>query len=143
MLYSENIKKAVWIAFKAHEGQVDKNQYPYILHPLHVAESMLDEDTTIIALLHDVIEDTKFTLEDLKKEGFKQEILTALKLLTHIKYIPYHTYIENLKHNELAKTVKISDLEHNMDTSRLGLLNEKNIKRVAKYKAAIEQLKRD
>ena len=83
MIYTPMTKKAMCIAYEAHRGQLDKTGVPYIFHPFHVAETMTNEAAVITALLHDVIEDTDLTLGDLAREGFDEDILTALSLLTH------------------------------------------------------------
>ena len=118
MIYTELTKKAMQIAYEAHQGQYDKGDVPYIFHPYHVAEQMTDETTTCTALLHDVIEDTEITLEQLEKE-FPQKITEALKLLTRDGSMTYSEYIERLKHNPVARAVKLADLKHNSDMSRL------------------------
>lgn len=140
MIYSEMIKHAMNLAYCAHDGQSDRNNYPYIAHPLHLAESMGDEASTIVALLHDVVEDTKVTFEELESMGFGTDIITALKLLTHGKDVPYMTYINELKCNPLARKVKIADLKHNSDLTRLDSVTEKDIKRAEKYKEALKVL---
>ena len=120
MLYTPLTNKAMQIAYTAHHGQVDKGGLPYIFHPYHLAEQMTDEDTTVAALLHDVVEDTDYTLEDLKELGFSPQVLVAVALLTHEKEVPYLDYVNRLKDNPIAKAVKLADLEHNSDMTRLG-----------------------
>lgn len=137
MIYSEMIRQAMNLAYTAHEGQLDKSGYPYIAHPLHLAESMSDEASTIVALLHDVVEDTEVTFEEFENMGLGADIIAALKLLTHGKDIPYMSYINELKCNSLARKVKIADLKHNSDLTRLDTVTEKDIKRVEKYKEAL------
>ena len=126
--------------YEAHQGQTDKSGIPYVLHPIHVAEQMTDEQTTIVALLHDVIEDTDYTLQDLEKMGFEQLVLDALALMTHKKGVPYLEYVAKLKDNPIARAVKLADLRHNNDASRLDTVDEKTKSRLEKYKAAIEIL---
>lgn len=140
MIYTELTKKAILIAYKAHKDQLDKSGMPYILHPFHLAEQMKDEKTTIIALLHDTIEDTDVTFDDLLKEGFEEDIITSLKLLTHEKYIPYMEYIKKIKSDKNATEVKKADLKHNSDLSRLSVITEKDLQRVEKYKKALKIL---
>ncbi len=140
MIYTHLTKKAMKIAFNAHKEQVDKNGIPYIYHPIHLAEQMNDENTTCVALLHDVVEDTKITFEDLAKEGFTDEILEALKLMTHDDAVPYLDYVRNIKNNPIATAVKLADLNHNSDLTRLDVVDEKAKERVQKYKKAIEIL---
>lgn len=140
MIYSEMTKRAMNLAYRAHAGQSDKNNYPYIAHPLHLAESMNDEASTIVALLHDVVEDTEVTFGELENMGFGADIIAALKLLTHSKGVPYMTYINELKCNSLARKVKIADLKHNRDLTRLDHVTEKDIHRAEKYKEALKVL---
>ena len=102
MLYTEQTKKAMKLCFEAHKDQVDKCGMPYVFHPFHLAEQMTDEDTITAALLHDVVEDTHYTLEDLEKLGFSPQVLEAVALLTHADDVPYLEYVEKIKTNELA-----------------------------------------
>ena len=141
MIYTPMTKKALCIAYKAHEGQVDKTGVPYIFHPFHLAESMTDENSTIVALLHDVIEDTDWTIDDLEKEGFNEDILTALKLMTHNPAEPYMDYISRLSTCPVARQVKLADLYHNSDQTRVENPDEKILKRWEKYDRAIQLLK--
>lgn len=127
------------IAYNAHINQVDKAGVPYIYHPIHLAEQMDSETECIVALLHDVVEDTKVTFLELEKE-FSKEVILALKLLTRDKKIDYFEYIENLKDNKLARKVKIVDINHNMDETRLDEITEKDVKRRKKYQKALEIL---
>ena len=141
MIYTPMTKKELCIAYKAHEGQVDKTGVPYIFHPFHLAESMTDENSTIVALLHDVIEDTDWTIDDLEKEGFNEDILTALKLMTHNPAEPYMDYISRLSTCPVARQVKLADLYHNSDRTRVENPDEKMLKRWEKYDRAIQLLK--
>ncbi len=140
MVYTTLTKKAMKISFKAHKNQTDKNGMPYIFHPIHLAEQMTDEKTICVALLHDVVEDTDITFEELENEGFTEDIIDALKLMTHDDSVPYMDYVKEIKTNRIATTVKIADLKHNSDLTRLDIVDEKAIKRVEKYKKAIELL---
>lgn len=117
MIYTELTKKAMRIAYTAHHGQLDKAGLPYISHPLHVAEQMPDEVTTCVALLHDVVEDTDVTLEDLARE-FPPEVVHGVALMTHREGVPYLEYVRELSKDPVAHTVKLADLEHNMDETR-------------------------
>lgn len=135
------LKKAIRIATKAHEGQVDKSGVDYINHPLKVMDSVSSIEAKIIAVLHDTIEDTTVTLEFLRNEGFSDKVLEALVLLTHKRSTPYLEYIEEIKKNELATEVKIADLIHNLDVSRLKIITEKDNERLIKYRKALEILK--
>lgn len=118
MIYTSLTRKAINIAYKAHEGQYDQSGIPYIFHPFHVAEQMDDEITTCIALLHDVLEDTAVTDEELSKE-FPEEVMEPLRLLNHDSAEPYMDYIKRIKANPIAKKVKLADIAHNMDVSRV------------------------
>ena len=137
MIYTDMTKKALRLCFDAHKNQEDKSGMPYVFHPFHLAEQMPDEECTIVALLHDVIEDTDFNTVDLEALGFSESVLEALKLMTHDSQVPYLEYVAALKHNRIARTVKLADLRHNSDLSRLKSINDKDIRRVEKYKKAI------
>lgn len=141
MIYSEDVKKAMVVAYEAHRGMFDRGGYPYISHPVHVAEQMTTEDSTVVALLHDVVEDTNYTMADLARLGFKKEVLDALELLTHDKDVPYLEYVAKLKDNRIAREVKLADLAHNSDVSRLPKVTSKDWERVEKYKKAMALLK--
>lgn len=140
MIYTEMTKKAIKLVIEEHKDQVDKAGLPYYLHPIHVAESMDDEISCTCALLHDVIEDTSITLEDLKEKGFSDEVLDVLSLLTHDDDVPYMEYIAKIKTNPIATKVKLSDLAHNMDLSRIDNVTDKDLERIEKYKKAKELL---
>ena len=140
MIYTEVTKKAMKLCIQAHKNQTDKSGIPYIFHPIHLAEQMTDEDTTVVALLHDVVEDTDYTLEDLASMGFHHRVLEALKLMTHEKAVPYMEYVEQIKGNPIAKAVKLADLAHNSDLTRLNTIDEKARARAAKYAQAIRLL---
>ena len=140
MLYTPLTKKALTLCFEAHKDQVDKTGLPYVFHPFHLAEQMTDEYTTVCALLHDVIEDTDYTWPDLQKMGFPHEILEALKLLTHEESVPYMEYVQKIAENPIATKVKIADLRHNSDLSRLDTIDEWAINRTQKYQKALDFL---
>lgn len=137
MLYTNLTKKAMKIAFEAHKEQVDKTGVPYIYHPIHLAEQMDDEASICVALMHDVVEDTDTTFEDLEKEGFTKEIIDALRLLTHDDSVPYLDYVKEIKQNPIATKVKLADLNHNSDLSRLDSVDVKAMERLEKYKKSI------
>ena len=140
MIYTPLTKKALKLCFEAHKNQVDKTGLPYVFHPFHLAEQMNDEITTACALLHDVVEDTDYTFSDLENMGFPSEVIEALNLLTHEDDVPYMDYVKSLSKNPNAKAVKIADLMHNSDTSRLDFVDEYAKKREEKYKIALEYL---
>lgn len=138
------VRKAYAIARAAHAGQVDKAGVEYLNHPLTVASNVGENVSAIIvALLHDVAEDTGVTPDELKNSvPLSAEELRALKLLTHDKNIPYAAYISKIKTSALAVKVKIADLAHNSDLSRIpeNLRTEKDLQRVEKYRAALAEL---
>ena len=140
MIYTELTKKALSLCFEAHKEQKDKTGLPYVFHPFHLAEQMDDELSTVCALLHDVAEDTEYGISDLRKMGFPESVLEVLTLLTHEEGVPYMDYVKALSINPIAKAVKIADLMHNSDTSRLDFVDEWALKREEKYKKALEFL---
>ena len=117
MIYTPLVYKAMHIAYNAHHGQLDKSGAPYIFHPIHLAEQMDDEISCCAALLHDVVEDTDVTLEDLRKD-FPEEIVEAVRLLTHEMGVPDVEYLTAIKENPIALKVKLADNAHNADQSR-------------------------
>ena len=117
MIYTELTNKAMKIAYSAHDGQLDYNGIPYIFHPIHLAEGMDDEISCCAALLHDVVEDTEVTMEELAKE-FPKEVIDVLKLLTHADDTDYFDYVRAIKANPVAVKIKLADLAHNSDQSR-------------------------
>ena len=119
MIYTPLTIDALKCAWEAHLGQLDKSGLPYIFHPYHLAEQMDDEVSCAAALLHDVVEDTDVTLEQLRQR-FPAEVTDAVALLTHDKTTDYLDYVRALRANPVAKKVKLADLAHNSDQSRLG-----------------------
>ena len=140
MLYTELTNKAIRTCFDAHKKKNDLGGIPYVFHPFHLAEQMETEEETCAALLHDVVEDTDMTFADLEKKGFPSDVLDALKLLTHDKSVPYLQYVEALSGNRIAARVKLADLRHNSDLTRMDEITETELKRVEKYKAAMQLL---
>ena len=128
------------IAYAAHEGQVDKAGKPYIEHPRTVAGSVEGDAAKAVAWLHDVVEDTSMTFDDLRAAGIASEVIDHLRLLTHDKSVPYMEYIAALKGDPVACEVKLADLRHNSDLSRLNTITDKDCERLAKYQQAIELL---
>ena len=140
MIYTAKTKMALKLCFDAHKEQLDKSGMPYVFHPFHLAEQMQTEVTTIVALLHDVVEDTHYTLEDLTAMGFDKVVTDALALLTHDNEVPYMEYVKAIKGNPVAKAVKLADLKHNSDLSRMDAVDEKTLERREKYLKAIALL---
>lgn len=140
MIYTDLTERAMRLAYRAHAGQVDKAGVPYIFHPYHLAEQMTTEAAVCVALLHDVVEDSDVTIEDIAA-AFPPDVTEAVRLLTHEEGAPYLDYIRALADNALACTVKRADLAHNSDESRLreAVANEPDTvaKRRAKYEAAL------
>ena len=137
MIYTKMTKLALKICFEAHKDQLDKSGLPYVFHPFHLAEQMTDEETCAVALLHDVVEDTDITLGDLEKLGFGEKILEAISLMTHGEGVDYMDYVAKIKTNPIARAVKLADLRHNSDMTRLDTVTDWDIKRAEKYKKAI------
>ena len=117
MIYTPLTNKAMKIAYAAHHGQTDYNGIPYVFHPIHLAEQMDDEISCCAALLHDVVEDTDVTMDQLVPE-FPEEVIEALKLLTHPSGMDYFDYVRAIRENPVAKKVKLADLDHNSDQTR-------------------------
>jgi len=133
---------ALSIARKAHEGQLDKAGVDYIEHPIYVASQVDTEEEKAVALLHDVIEDSSVTAEELLNAGLPETVVTAVQILSKKKGQEYQTYLETVKKNPLARVVKLADLKHNSDLSRLSSITEKDRERLKKYKKAIDFLSR-
>ena len=140
MIYTPLTKKAMEIAFRAHKEQLDKSGLPYIYHPIHLAEQMRSEEAICVALLHDVVEDTPITIDQLKAAGFPPQVTDALALLSHDPTTDYMAYVEKISQNPIASQVKLADLRHNSDLTRLEHPDERALARVKKYSAAIRLL---
>ena len=119
MVYTEMTRRALRLAYEAHQGQVDKSGVPYIFHPAHLAEQMEDEVSCCVALLHDVVEDTSVTLADLEGQ-FPPAVTETVKLLTHDDTLPYEDYVRAIAANPVARRVKLADIAHNSDQSRMA-----------------------
>ena len=117
MIYTKNTRKAMKIAYDAHYGQLDKSGVPYVYHPIHLAEQMKTEEECIVALLHDVVEDTSLTLVELS-QVFPAEIIEVVDLLTHRDSDDYFTYLTKIKGHPIAKKIKLADISHNSDQTR-------------------------
>ncbi|MCD8394891.1 MAG: HD domain-containing protein [Bacteroidales bacterium] len=141
---SEYVIKAMALVKGAHAGQKDKGGHDYFLHPFTVAMAVAKNGGTdaaiTTAILHDVVEDTDYTLARLNDMGFPKEVITALSLLTHDPSVPYMTYVKGVKANPIARQVKMADLLHNLDASRLPHPTEKDLARWEKYRQALKLL---
>lgn len=134
------LEKAIIIATKAHSGQVDKAGESYVLHPLRVMMRLKTEEEKIVGVLHDVIEDTDITYEDLIKDGFSENIIEAIKGVTKIEGESYMDFVRRTKTNPISRNVKLSDLEDNMNIDRILNPTAKDFERIEKYKKAKEIL---
>ena len=134
------LELALSIATEAHKGQFDKAGVDYVEHLIYVASQVDTEEEKAVALLHDVIEDSPFTAEELLLAGLSETVVTAVQVLSKKKRQDYQTYLENVKSNSLARAVKLADLKHNSDLSRLETITDKDLERLEKYKKAIDYL---
>jgi guanosine-3',5'-bis(diphosphate) 3'-pyrophosphohydrolase len=117
-----NLTTAIIMAAEAHEGQTDKHGEPYILHPLRVMLAMKHEDERIVAVLHDVVEDTEVTLDELTTAGFSPEVVAAVNAISRDRFESSQQYYDRIKLNPLARRVKLADLTDNMDISRIPVM---------------------
>ena len=131
------LETALQIALTAHKEQVDKGGHPYILHPLRLMHNVDSIEEKIVAVLHDVVEDTNVSFSDLESAGIPEVCIKALKFLTHDKNVPYMDYIKEIATDQIAKAVKLADLMDNSDLSRLKEVTEKDKERLKKYRIAI------
>ena len=136
-----NLQRALEIAVESHKNQKQKDGTPYALHPIRLSMSLESEEQKIVALLHDVVEDTDWTFEDLVREGFSESVIEALRLLTHTDGSLYEDYVERLASNSLAKAVKKADLADNMDFKRIPEPTERDFARLQKYHRAWRRLR--
>lgn len=134
------IDKALCIAQKAHANQTDKAGEAYIYHPKYVASVVETEYEKATALLHDVLEDSAYTVQDLINEGIPQTVINSVLILTKDKTTSYESYLHNVRANPIARKVKLADLRHNLDISRIPNPSEEDYKRIKKYKKAFEYL---
>jgi len=137
---SNDLERVIALAALAHSGQYDKAGMPYILHPLAVMLKMRTYDEKVVAVLHDIVEDTHVTADTLKKLGLKEKVIFAVVAITRKKDETWKFYLNRVKRNPLARAVKIQDLLHNADLSRLEGPGEADIQRAAKYRKATEFL---
>jgi (p)ppGpp synthase/HD superfamily hydrolase len=137
------LEGAILLAVQAHQGQKDKAGAPYVLHPLRVMLRMGSDIEMMVAVLHDVLEDTQYTLLDLQQAGYPEEVLEALDCLTRRENETYEEFIERIKTNPLARRVKIADLEDNMDIRRISDPQEKDMERLKRYRRAWSALTKE
>ena len=134
------LELALSIATEAHRGQFDKAGIDYIEHPIFVASQVDSEEEKAVALLHDVIEDSSVTAEELLNAGLPETVVTAVQILSKKKGQDYQTYLKTVKSNPLARAVKLADIKHNSDLLRLETITDKDLERLEKYKKAIDYL---
>lgn len=140
-MYINEYELAYNIASKAHKGQKDKGGEDYFKHPLTVSNKLSGEKDKIVALLHDVIEDTDVTVNDLREAGFSDEVVLAVSVITKKADEDYEEYLNRVKQNPIALRVKIADMEHNSDISRIKNPTEKDLKRLEKYRIRLKELR--
>ena len=138
---TQTLERAIAIAATAHAGQVDKGGAPYILHPLKVMLRMTTLEERIVAVLHDVVEDCDISLDDLRKEGFSEEVLTAIQSVTKVPGESYEDFVERAAQNPIGRVVKLADLEENSDLSRIASPSWEDLKRIEKYRRVIGRLR--
>ena len=136
-------QKALAICWNAHRNQQDKGGLPYFIHPLHLAEQMETEEEVCAALLHDVLEDSAYTLDSLRQAGFPPAVLEAVGLLTRDIRMRYLDYVARLRRNPIARRVKLADLRHNSDPNRLETVTEQSRRRLLRYRMALAILEDD
>lgn len=135
------LERAIAIAATAHAGQVDKAGAPYILHPLRVMLSCTTIDERIVAVLHDVVEDTSVTMVDVEREGFAPHILAALAAVTKVEGEAYADFVLRAAADPIGRQVKLADLRDNVDLSRIAVPTTHDQERAAKYRRAIASIK--
>lgn len=136
----DDLDKAIKLACEAHAGQVDKAGKPYVLHPLRLMLKFQNKQEQVVAVLHDTIEDSEMTLEDLANHGFSELILDALDCLSKRKNEEYEGFIKRILPNELARKIKIEDIKDNLDLTRIASINNEDLKRVLKYHNSLRVL---
>jgi (p)ppGpp synthase/HD superfamily hydrolase len=136
----KTIEDAIAIAAQVHKGQTDKAGAVYIMHPLRLMMKMETEAEMITAVLHDVVEDSDWTIEKLRDEGFSDEVLAAVESVTNREGESYDEFVKRASENSIGRRVKIADLEDNMNTFRLAELRPKDLDRLAKYHKSWRQL---
>lgn len=135
------LAQAIALAAEAHQEQLDRAGQPYILHSLRVMFQMDSDTDRIVAILHDVVEDTAYTFADLRRMGYSEEIIAALDGVTRREEESYEAFVERSAQNPISRRVKLADLTDNMDLRRLdGELSDKDVARLKRYKRAWEQL---
>ncbi|MFK8113635.1 MAG: HD domain-containing protein [Rubripirellula sp.] len=135
-----DLQRAIEIAVDAHRGQTRKDGSPYVLHPLRLMMAVDSIEQKIVAVLHDVVEDTEVTMEEVRAEGFSQDVLAALRLVTHVEGVSYEDYINRIKPNPIARAVKLADLKDNSNLFEIPEVKQKDLERMGKYHRAYKTL---
>lgn len=135
-----NIEIALKVAIESHAGQTDKGGQPYILHPLRLMHQCTSEEEKIVAVLHDVVEDSQMTISALEALGFTDTILAAIAALTKQPSEDYSAFIQRVASNPLARKIKIIDIQDNLDITRLPKVSDKDLARIKKYHQALHTL---
>ena len=137
-----DLEQAISIAVKAHAGQVDKAGQPYILHPLRLMLKFNSTDAMIVAVLHDVVEDSSIMIQELEGFGFSDVVVDAVASLTRKRGESYEDFVLRASKNELARMVKIEDVKDNLNLTRLSTITDKDLVRIQKYHSALMVLMR-
>lgn len=140
MLYTPRTRAAMKISYTAHQDQVDHSGLPLVMHVLHIAEDMPDEDTTVSALLHEILDTTAWTVGDLRKEGVPEPVLEALSVLIRAPDEPYSEYIDRVGQNRIARCIKLADLRHEIDPGRFDMITKQDMAQISRCRAAISRL---
>jgi (p)ppGpp synthase/HD superfamily hydrolase len=135
-----NLDRAIEIAVSAHKGQVDKSGAPYILHPLRIMFSLKTEEEKIVGVLHDVVEDSDWSFEDLIKEGFSDAVITGLRSVTEVEGEDYDAFILRACSDPIGRNVKIADVTDNLDIKRIDEPSQRDFERLKKYRRALKVL---
>ena len=138
MIYTKLTKRAIALCFKMHRDQTDENGLPFVIHPLHIAEEMQDEPTTCVALLHVICIKGGLSYSDLLDEGFPKDIVDAVLAITQMEGEEVEDYLYRLKQNHLARTVKVAELMHETDMSRINEITQADIERIRRHRAALQ-----
>ncbi len=142
MLYTALTKKALALACSVHQGQTDRFGMPVVAHLIHLAERMTDEDTVVVALLHETLERGVLTLSELRREGFSEKIVDAVNVITYRGERQYVRFIRRLKENRIAAVVKAADLRHDTDITRMDVISDQETALLQKYERALRILSR-
>lgn len=140
MTLEQQLKRAIDIAIDTHAGQYDKSNQPYLIHVIRVMNAGQTLQEKIVGALHDVVEDSNISIDDLKDEGFDKQILDAVYAMTHYQSETYSEYIDRVIKNPIAARVKLNDLIDNMDLRRIDVLDDDTIVRVKKYFTAYKTI---